>query len=682
MDTRTEHNGSDRLRSSVFSETYHNPVYPYSFPDPFVLKFRGEYFAYCTGFAADGNVFGVLRSRDLVNWTDVGGAMTPLDNGAPFYWAPEVTYWNGKFYLYYSVGNETLMELRVAVADDPTGGFVDSGVVLTREEFAIDAHLFIDEDGQKYLFYATDFLEHTHIGTGTVVDKMVDFFELAGTPRPVTRPRFDWQLYDPNRKEKGGVRWHTVEGSFVLKRKGVYYQMFSGGNWQNISYGVSFATTDDIEQVGEWEQFSDGERVLPILRTVPDLIIGPGHNSVVRGVNNRELYCVYHRWTETGRVLAIDRMDFAGRRLFVAGATCEPQPAPYVPNVIDFFDGESLRHYWQHNGEWEVVNGEVVNKSLGYRNDAAIGKPIEQSELICRELSRTFLCEVTFRALTAKNVKSCFGFCLLRGTEKTFEFLMFPNLLKAITLNFQNGKFKKETFDLPADFDFHAFHLMRIGLDEHVLQVAIDEVVLKFEKMTAQPSNRIALLSENMQAAFSAFAMTKGFEDLFEWETAEAERRGWSRPTTDGEIRLENGHLIFAGPTEKDSWLVKGEAAAEFVFAANYRLVEKYDERAKFGFLVLDPDDRVEVRFSLVSENDRYALKSDRGPNLFPLPTNFDLTDYHQFSFVKSGDKMFFQMEEYVLGEIAVPATELKIGFFGQCATVALEAVRLTIFAP
>ncbi len=56
-----------------------------------------------------------------------------------------------------------------------------------------------------------------------------------GNPRPVTRARYDWQIYDPNRKEKGGVRWHTVEGPAVIKRKGLYYEMFSGGNWQNTS---------------------------------------------------------------------------------------------------------------------------------------------------------------------------------------------------------------------------------------------------------------------------------------------------------------------------------------------------------------------------------------------------------------------------------------------------------------
>jgi len=213
---------------------------------------------------------------------------------------------------------------------------------LTHEDFAIDAHVFTDDDGQRYLFYATDFLEHSHIGTGTVVDRLIDWTRLEGSPRPVTRAKYDWQVYDPQRKEKGGVRWHTVEGPSVLKHKGHYYEMYSGGNWQNTSYGVSFAVTDDIKADQEWQQHSDGQTVLPLLRTVPGKIVGPGHNSIVRGPNGRELYCVYHRWTDAGRVMAIDRLDFAGDRMFITGATDTPQPAPYKPTSSGFDDGWTI----------------------------------------------------------------------------------------------------------------------------------------------------------------------------------------------------------------------------------------------------------------------------------------------------------------------------------------------------
>jgi beta-xylosidase len=310
---------------------YQNPVYVGNFPDPFVLKHNGEYWAYCSGVWQDGRCFGILYSPDLVNWQECAGALAPLPGDFLCYWAPEVSYFEGKFYMYYSVGNEEFMHIRVAVAEHPAGPFEDSGKVLTQEKFAIDAHVFADPlSGKRYLFYATDYLEHTHIGTGTAFDELLDPFILAGKPRPVTRAKYNWQVYDPARAEKGGVRWHTVEGPFVLYHNGLYYQMFSGGNWQNVSYGVSYAVTRDLTTTEEWAQAADGERILPILRTIEGKVIGPGHNSVVVGPDGSELWCIYHRWSHDRRArqMAIDRLVFESDELKVFGPSTTPQPYP------------------------------------------------------------------------------------------------------------------------------------------------------------------------------------------------------------------------------------------------------------------------------------------------------------------------------------------------------------------
>jgi GH43 family beta-xylosidase len=655
--------------TNFLSRKYRNPVYPLSFADPFVLKFRGEYFAYCTGDWHDGRIFGVLRSRNLVDWTEIGGAMERLPTDAPFYWSPEVTYVNGKFYLYYSVGNEALMELRVAVSNRPDGGFVDAGVKLTTEDFAIDAHLFTDDDGEKYLFYATDFLTHSHIGTGTVVDKMLDFFTLEGNPRPVTRAKYDWQVYDPNRREKGGVRWHTVEGSFVLKRKGVYYQMFSGGNWQNISYGVSFAVTDDIERNEEWLQFSDGERVLPILRTLPDLVIGPGHNSVVRGVSNRELFCVYHRWTDDGRVLAIDRQDFADTRIFVVGASFDEQIAPFEPGFVDYFDGQFLDENWRKFGEWQISGGEVFNLSGG------------RSELICREKSAGFLVEFSFRAVEFSDQSGRFGFCLFDETNRVFEFSLLPDLQQAEIEWFADGIFQKESFTLPADFDFRAVHLLRVEVDGFSVKLKIDEAALSVEKLSEKRICQIAFFVERMQTAFSGFALTAGFEDLFDWQNAEFRKRGWRKLTEAGIFHLENGQMFLFNQVETETVAVKGTAAADFELAFNLRLVENLDDSSAFGFLLLNDKDEIVSRLALVEKTENYYLKSH--PNSFEtaLPANFDIKNFHQFRFLKANGKMLLQLEGVDLGEISVSTDKLKIAVFCRCSTIALEMVRQTIFS-
>src|SRR5690349_21575482 len=93
--------------------SYCNPVYPHSFPDPFVLKVAGEYWGYCTGFQPDGNAFGIIHSIDLVHWDYIGSALEPIAGNHPCYWAPEVVEsgeWKTdndpifRFLMYYSVG--------------------------------------------------------------------------------------------------------------------------------------------------------------------------------------------------------------------------------------------------------------------------------------------------------------------------------------------------------------------------------------------------------------------------------------------------------------------------------------------------------------------------------------------------------------------------------------------------
>lgn len=651
--------------SDSINKTYLNPVYPYSFPDPFVLKFRNEYFAYCTDFWRDGKVFGILRSRDLINWTESGGAMEQLESDVPFYWAPEVTYSNGKFYLYYSVGNETFMEIRVAVSNRPDGGFVDAGRKLTFEYFAIDAHLFTDTDGTKYLFYATDFLDHTHIGTGTVMDKMIDFFTLEGNPSPVTRAKYDWQIYDPNRLEKGNVRWHTIEGAFILKRKGIYYEMFSGGNWQNPTYGVSFATTDNLKNQTEWTQFSDGEKTFPILRTVPDIVIGPGHNSVVRGVNNRELFCLYHRWTQNGRALAIDRMDFAGNRIFIKGATHTTQIAPFAPAFADFFDDSHINENWRQIGEWEILEGEIINKAP------------EKSELICTKSSEYFLAEFSFRVIEGNQKEGNVGFYIQNGAEKIGEFLIFPKLRKASFSQRLDNILKVQKFNLSKDFAFEAIHLLRIEVNQKKVKILLDEVVIQLETWLEKPAANIALTSEKLQAAFSGFAITHGFEDLFEWKNSNLKQHGWHTLNNKMTSVVENGELFFLDDNNLEAILYKGIAAENFEFAANLRLVKPFSDKFAFGFAILNQNNQIISRFTFTESKGRNYLTDNK--KSYKLHKNYAPENYHQFRFLKLGEKLLLQMEENELGETFVPNEKVKIGVFCRNTKIALEMVRHTI---
>jgi GH43 family beta-xylosidase len=666
--------------------TYENPVWPRSFPDPFVLAHRGEYWAYCTGSWPDGRRFGVLHSTDLVTWQPLAGALAPLRPQAedwPCYWAPEVAYWEGRFYLYYSVGDEARMEIRVAVAERPEGPFADAGKRLTAEPFAIDAHPFTAPDGSRWLFYATDFLTHSHIGTGTVADRLLDPETLAGAPRPITRALYDWQVYHPNRPEKGGVRWHTVEGPFVLFRKGLYYQMYSGGNWQNPTYGVSYAVSATLEAPGEWAQAADGERVLPVLRTLPGQVIGPGHNSVVRGPDRRQLWCVYHRWdTERGeRVMAIDPLDWAGDRLLVLGPSTGPRPAPEPPTFADRFSEEhqeGLGEEWRVHGRFQMRGGEALADGL------------EETAVARRAPGATsFLAVVSARLLEAQG--AC-GIGLFRGGGETPDLqLLLTAEGRAVVVRkapgAAEGEERLDLLDFRGGLSPGAFHRLSMEVDGPRVRLTLDDLPLWTGTIAGSleaslEGIEIGLVAAGGWAAFSGFSLTLGWEDLFYPETGDPAGFGWE--VASGSWRLSGRELVGEAEGEGEAAtaaIFKGPLFADYELVVNLRLLP--GSAGGWGLHPARTATGPGPLLALVPAGPGWALAvrdpyKERPERLLPFPAGFDPAVFQQLRLKKAGGCLAIAWEGHSLGEIEVSPEPARPGLHLARAAVAVDAVRVT----
>lgn len=308
--------------------SFRNPVYDGYFADPFVLPDGERYLAYGTGSIVDGLVFEVLESSDLAQWRRIGGALQPLaPSMGSDYWAPEVTYADGRYWMYYSVGfGDRHHHLRVAVADAAEGPFVDQGVNLTpHEDFAIDPNPFCDVDGSWYLFYARDVLDTERVGTHLAVDRMPTMTSLAGQATSVVAPSADWQIYERGRSMYGRVfDWHTIEGPAVVRRNGRYYCLYSAGSWLNESYTVGWAVAD--HPLGPWTTPEGDNR---LLTTVPGHVRGPGHNSIATTRGGTDLI-VYHAWDEAveRRQLWIDPIEWTPEGPVTSGPNWRDQPLP------------------------------------------------------------------------------------------------------------------------------------------------------------------------------------------------------------------------------------------------------------------------------------------------------------------------------------------------------------------
>ena len=316
------------LTSTLKAHT--NPVYAGYFADPFVWQSGNTYYAIGTGLAdasgdALGKAFTVLQSTDFFTWQFAANALMRPDPAlGNFFWAPEVAYNDGRFYLYYSVGHEDKNhQLRVAESDSPQGPYRDLGITLVDPAhcpFAIDPHPFQDDDEQWYLFYARDFLETTggRAGTALMVAKLDHMTRLASEGQVVLRARSDWQRFKKDRPMYGSIwDWHTLEGPCVRKHEGIYYCFYSGGRWETDSYGVDYGVAQDV--LGPYSD--QGNEAGPrVLRTVPGQVIGPGHNSIIVAPDGQTEYLAYHAWDRDMKL----RQMFLDRLIWTsAGPRCE-----------------------------------------------------------------------------------------------------------------------------------------------------------------------------------------------------------------------------------------------------------------------------------------------------------------------------------------------------------------------
>jgi GH43 family beta-xylosidase len=577
----------------------------------------------------------MLRSRDLVHWEIAGGALEPLSGDLTAspqdYWAPEITYHNGIFYLYYSAGIElTGMRLRVATSDRPQGPYRDSGRELTPGPFAIDPHVFIDDEGGWWMFYATDFLQHTRAGTGTVLDRMVDPYTLEGNPRPVSRARYEWQVYDLARVEKGGAKWHTIEGSFVLKRKGRYYQMFSGGNWTNPTYGVGYAVTRDMNTTEEWEQPLDGLEAPLLMRTIPDTVVGPGHNSVVRGPDNLQPFCVYHRWEEGSRLLCIDRLDFAGERLTVLGPSHTPQPAPNMPTDVEISP--------EAGDEWELTTPHVVF-------------------------------ETTLRAERAEN-----GWYGVRLTGGRRQVVTAGIRIRDRALVLRSGR-AEEHLPLPPYFNPAADHLLRMEVDGVRWRIMLDNAASRWDVRLPFEPSALTLFDERAGASFCAVELTAGWEELFEGPEETAEELGWQG---DAGWHVAGGELVSPQQGSDSTMVAKETPGGEYEMVVNARLVSAQDEGG-YGFVLALTPQHTGPMVTLGQQGESWELTAgnERHEESWRLPPAFDPLQTQQWRFRAEGDKVTVSWEGMTLGKLPLQEPGQFVGLAASHAVIAVEMVRV-----
>ena len=268
--------------------------------DPTVLFHEGTYYLYPTG---DNRGFDVYVSTDLVRWRKGPRVFHAVEPGA---WAPDVFYntRDRKFYLYYTMNGR----IGVATADRPDAVFEDRGTLI---DHAIDAHMFIDEDGKYYLYYVQ------YPGFTIHVQPMASPVMKKGEAIRLIQATEPWE-----RKLAA-----LTEAPWMLKHKGLYYLLYSASAADSQEYAIGYAIAKN--PVGPFTKYLGN----PLINK-GDNIFGPGHCSVTQD-RAGQLWMVYHQQKNGARgwnrIICIDPLWFDDQGgLHGKASRGEPRPLPKV----------------------------------------------------------------------------------------------------------------------------------------------------------------------------------------------------------------------------------------------------------------------------------------------------------------------------------------------------------------
>jgi arabinoxylan arabinofuranohydrolase len=299
--------GQPAERWSVTASVANNPALNGFFADPDVMysEKTSKYYIYPTSDGFDGwsgTYFKTFSSPDLVNWTDEG-IILDLEKDVSWAnrnaWAPCIIEkkigGSYKYYFYFTAAQK----IGVAVSDNPTGPFVDSGKALIDKlpigvsgGQQIDPDVFTDpQTGKSYLYWGNGYMACAELNA--------DMISIKEESIKVMTPDNTFR-----------------EGTTVFVRNGKYYFLWSDDDTRSENYKVRYGTSDSPTG-----KINIPQNNLVIAKDKEAGIYATGHNSVIQIPGKDEWYIVYHRFNYPNgitmgdaagfnREVCIDKMEF------------------------------------------------------------------------------------------------------------------------------------------------------------------------------------------------------------------------------------------------------------------------------------------------------------------------------------------------------------------------------------
>lgn len=207
--------------------------------DPSIMKAGDTWYVFATGRAPHGQM-AIRCSHDLKEWKLCGQVFTEIPEwiqkespGTKELWAPDISYFDGEYHLYYAFSlfgkNTSGIALATNKTLDPDSAdykWIDRGVILhsgAGDDFnAIDPNLVVDKSGNTWLafgsFWSGIKMRRIDRVTGRLSSEDTQLYSLATRARPANAPPPSPEL-PPD--------WEAVEAPFIIYHEGFYYLFVS-----------------------------------------------------------------------------------------------------------------------------------------------------------------------------------------------------------------------------------------------------------------------------------------------------------------------------------------------------------------------------------------------------------------------------------------------------------------------
>ena len=293
--------------------------------DPFVYRFNGWYYLYPT---TNGGAQRAYKSQDLYNWEPVSNGELrdglvydyTADSNRPAAqtpFAPEVIYYNGKFYMVSSPNGQGHY---IFESESPEGPFYAITGNIGRN---IDGNFFINNDEEIFMFGAS---------SGAIIaygleDDFITF-------KTNDDGSFKQNLLTNCRV--GG--WN--EGSYMLQRHGDYYMTYCGSHYLSKSYRVDYAYAEEGANLYSATAYTREDTVLV---STEDDFNALGHSSTVLGPDMDSYIIAYHDINkDRTRNLDLSRLSFNGSMMVANSVVKEGAVGVDLPPFFAYDDSELI----------------------------------------------------------------------------------------------------------------------------------------------------------------------------------------------------------------------------------------------------------------------------------------------------------------------------------------------------